>query len=415
MKIKHYGIFGTDFSVKGQWIQQLLIGNAPVELQELQGKKGLLFSRVVLNKFIEEDAKHGNSVLVLDENRSLRTFSSGEKRKALLNYLLDQKPDFLVLDNAFDSLDGTSVKALLSTLERVSAETSIIQLFKRQEDLLPFIGLILNIENEEITNLMSVFEFREAREQIPFSTITTIPPAPDVLSKISEVLVKMNEVSVWYEEKPILTDITWEIRKGDFWQLIGPNGSGKTTLLSMIYGDNPKAYGVDLYLFGSRKGSGESVWEIKKKIGYFSPSLTELFTRRNTVLEMLISGLQDSIGLYQRPRDKEVRLAKAWLEVLEMESFSKAIFTDLSELQQRIILIGRAMIKHPALLILDEPTTSLDDKSALEITSLIKLIARESETAIIFVSHRKEKGLEPKMVYQLIPTENGSKGEILPV
>ncbi|MBI6117942.1 ATP-binding cassette domain-containing protein [Salegentibacter maritimus] len=414
MKIKHYGIPGTDVSLKGRWMQELLIGNAPAELQELQGKKGLLFSKVVLDKFIEEDAKHGNSVLVTCENRSLRTFSSGEKRKALLNYLLLQEPDFLVLDNAFDSLDKTSVKALRSSLERVSVETAIIQLFNRQEDLLPFICSILRVENQDITNLMSVSEFLEARGQTAFSAISTIPPAPNVFSEIPEVLVKMNEVSVSYKEKPILKNINWEIKKADFWQLIGPNGSGKTTLLSMIYGDNPKAYGVDLYLFGSKKGSGESVWEIKKKIGYFSPSLTELFTRRNSVLEMLISGLRDSIGLYQKPSDKEVRTAKAWIKVLGIESFSGAIFTGLSELQQRIVLIGRAMIKHPALLILDEPTNALDDKSALEIISLIKLIARESETAIIFVSHRKEKGLEPKKIYQLIPTENGSIGEILP-
>jgi len=394
-------------------MQKLLQGNAPSELKELQEKNGLLFSETVLNEFIEEDYKHGNSVLIQNENRSLRTFSSGEKRKAFLNYLLNQKPDFLVLDNPFDSLDKTSVIDIKSTLQHISKTAVIIQVFNRKEDLLPFVDSVLKVENEKIEEVIGTSEFQENQKDVISSEIKSIPPAPGTFKEIPEILVKMKNVSVSYEEKPILKNISWEIKKGDFWQLTGPNGSGKTTLLSMIYGDNPKAYGVDLYLFGNKKGVGESVWEIKKKIGYFSPALTELFSRRNTVQEMLISGLLDSVGLYQKPSDKEIRLAKEWLKTLKMEVKPGAIFTELSELHKRIVLIGRAMIKHPPLLILDEPTTSLDDKSAFEITSLINLIAKESEIAVIFVSHRAEKGLQPKAVYRLIPSKNGSKGEIL--
>ncbi|PRX38790.1 ATP-binding cassette domain-containing protein [Salegentibacter salegens] len=413
MNLKHYAIFGTDFSVKGKLIKQLLAGNAPAEFQGLQGKNGLLFSETVLNDFIEEDYKHGNSALIPNENRALRTFSSGEKRKAFLQYLLSQKPDFLVLDNPFDSLDKASVAQLEEELEYISKTTVIIQVFNRKEDLLPFVDTVFKVKGEKIVESSNALGFLKNQKVSNFSEIKTIPPAPGTFQEIPEILVKMNNVSVSYEGKSILENISWEIKKGDFWQLIGPNGSGKTTLLSMIYGDNPKAYGVDLYLFGNKKGSGESVWEIKKKIGYFSPALIELFNRRNTVLEMIISGLVDSVGLYQKPSDKDVRLAREWLKILNLENKSGKIFTELSELHKRMVLIGRAMIKHPPLLILDEPTTSLDDKSALEITSLINLIAKESETAIVFVSHRTEKGLQPKAVYRLIPSKNGSKGEIL--
>ncbi|MGW1453792.1 ATP-binding cassette domain-containing protein [Salegentibacter agarivorans] len=412
MNLNHYAIFGTNFSVKGKLIQQLLKENPPTELKELQKKKGLLFSETVLNKFIEEDYKHGNAALILNENRSLRTFSSGEKRKALLQYLLSQEPDFLVLDNPFDSLDKTSVSDLKLTLEQISETIVIIQIFNRKEDLLPFVNSILKVENEQIVEILEVSEF-QGNNETNFSEVRNIPPAPVKFQGVPDILVKMKNVSVSYEGKPVLENICWEIRKGDFWQLTGPNGSGKTTLLSMIYGDNPKAYGVDLYLFGNKKGSGESVWEIKKKIGYFSPALTELFNRRNTVLEMLISGLVDSVGLYRKPGDADIRLAKEWLKILNLEDKSAKIFTELSELHKRMVLIARAMIKHPPLLILDEPTTSLDDKSALQITSLINFIAKKSNTTIVFVSHRKEKGLEPKTIYHLIPSENGSKGEIL--
>jgi molybdate transport system ATP-binding protein len=413
MNLKHYAVFGTDFSVKGKWMQNLLKGENSEELQEFSRKKGLLFSNLVLNKFIAEESKHGNSALVPNKNRSLRTFSSGEKRKALLKYLLDQKPDFLVLDNPFDSLDKASVAELKSKVQQISETAIIIQVFNRKEDLLPFVDSVLKVEREKLVEFIDASEFLDNYKPAAFSAIKTIPQAPENFQGISEVLVELKNVSVSYEDQPILNKINWVIRKGEFWQLTGPNGSGKTTLLSMIYGDNPKAYGVDLYLFGNKKGSGESVWEIKSKIGYFSPALTELFSRRNTVLEMLISGLLDSVGLYQKPGGKEIRLAKEWLKTLDLEDKSKKIFTELSELEQRMVLIARAMIKHPPLLILDEPTTSLDDKSVLEITSLINLIAKESDTGVVFVSHRSEKGLEPKAVYRLIPSENGLKGEIL--
>ncbi|PKD15892.1 hypothetical protein APR41_11475 [Salegentibacter salinarum] len=413
MNLKHYAIFGNDLSVKGKWIQNLLKGENCSELKEFSGKKGLLFSETVLNQLIEEDYKHGDSVLIPNENRALRTFSSGEKRKAFLEYLLKQKPDFLVLDNPYDSLDKASVADLKTTLRNISETTVIIQIFNRKEDLMPFVDLILNVENEKIVKTIEVSEFLKNHTITSISAIKTIPPAPRNFKGIPEVLVEMKNISVSYEDQPILNKISWKIKKGDFWQLTGPNGSGKTTLLSMVYGDNPKAYGVDLYLFANKKGSGESVWEIKKKIGYFSPALTELFNRRNTVLEMLISGLMDSVGLYQKSGDKDIRLAKEWLKTLNLEDKSNKIFTELPEFQKRMILIGRAMIKHPPLLILDEPTTSLDDKSALKITSLINLFAKESDTAVVFVSHRKEKGLQPEAIYRLIPSKNGSKGEIL--
>jgi molybdate transport system ATP-binding protein len=412
MNLIHYAIVGDDFSVKSKWMHQLLEGNAPSELKELQGKKGLLFSEVLLYEFIAEDYKHGKSELIPNDDRSLRTFSSGEKKKVFLNYLLDQKPDFLVLDNPFDSLDKTSVEELISRLKQISENTGIIQIFNRKEDLLPFIGSVLKLEEGRFKEYNAT-SFLESKKAADCLEIKAIPPAPEIFQKTPEILVEMKNVSVSYGKNQILNNINWKIKKGDYWQLIGPNGSGKTTLLSMIYGDNPKAFGLELYLFGNKKGSGESVWEIKSKIGYFSPSLIELFTTRNTVMEMLISGLKDSVGLYQIPSDKEARLAKKWLDTLNLGYKSEAIFIELSELHKRIILIARAMIKHPPLLILDEPTTALDDQSAFKMTSLINYIANYSETVVIFVSHRIEKGLQPKAVFRLIPSENGSYGEII--
>ena len=409
--MRHLGIYARDHKLVSRLIDDLKKDKKVPGFEELQHKNGFEHSEAVLQNFIKDDQKHGNSVLVKDESRSLRTFSSGEKRKALLEYLLKKQPEYLILDDPFDCLDVQSVANFKERLAEVKSDFILVQIFRREEDILPFIDIILDFDGAGNTVFKNKADFIENKQGF-LEEIKRIPAAPKVFEGIPESLIKLKNVNVAYEDRPILSNISWEVKRSEFWKLTGPNGSGKTTILSMIYGDNPKAYGVDLFLFGKKKGSGESVWEIKKKIGYFSPSITELFIRRNSVEEMLISGLVDSIGLYQKPSDKQRALAKQWLETLGFQEKAKKVFNDLSNLEKRMLLIARAMIKHPPLLILDEPSTGLDDKSALKITNLINHIAAQSDTAIIYVSHRKEKGLHPDFEYELFPTENGSVGKI---
>lgn len=409
--MRHLGIYARDHKLVSRLIDDLKKDKRVPGFEELQHKNGFEHSEAVLQNFIKDDQKHGNSVLVKDESRSLRTFSSGEKRKALLEYLLKKQPEYLILDDPFDCLDVQSVANFKERLAEVKSDFILVQIFRREEDILPFIDIILDFDGTGNTIFKNKADFIENKQGF-LEEIKRIPAAPKVFEGIPESLIQLKNVNVAYEDRPILSNISWEVKRSEFWKLTGPNGSGKTTILSMIYGDNPKAYGVDLFLFGKKKGSGESVWEIKKKIGYFSPSITELFIRRNSVEEMLISGLVDSIGLYQKPSDKQRALAKQWLETLGFQEKAKKVFNDLSNLEKRMLLIARAMIKHPPLLILDEPSTGLDDKSALKITNLINHIAAQSDTAIIYVSHRKEKGLHPDFEYELFPTENGSVGKI---
>ena len=409
--MRHLAIYARDHKLVSRLIGDLKKDKKVPGFEGLQHKNGFEHSEAVLQNFIKDDQKHGNSVLVKDESRSLRTFSSGEKRKALLEYLLKKQPEYLILDDPFDCLDVQSVANFKERLAEVKSDFILVQIFRREEDILPFIDIILDFDGAGNTVFKNKADFIENKQGF-LEEIKRIPAAPKVFEGIPESLIQLKNVNVAYEDRPILSNISWEVKRSEFWKLTGPNGSGKTTILSMIYGDNPKAYGVDLFLFGKKKGSGESVWEIKKKIGYFSPSITELFIRRNSVEEMLISGLVDSIGLYQKPSDKQRALAKQWLETLGFQEKAKKVFNDLSNLEKRMLLIARAMIKHPPLLILDEPSTGLDDKSALKITNLINHIAAQSDTAIIYVSHRKEKGLHPDFEYELFPTENGSVGKI---
>jgi molybdate transport system ATP-binding protein len=209
----------------------------------------------------------------------------------------------------------------------------------------------------------------------------------------------------------VLHNLSWTLRPGEFWQLKGPNGSGKSTLLSMIIGDNPKGYGQDMYLFGRKKGSGESIWEIKRQIGYFYPKMTLLFSRNDSVEDMVISGLVDSVGLYAKPTDWQRYVANQWLNVLGND-FKHKKFYQMTSGQQRILLVVRALVKRPPLLILDEPTVGLDEYNTQLCIQLIELIARQGKVAIVYVSHRDESFSLPCNVMELVPGKEGSTAKI---
>jgi molybdate transport system ATP-binding protein len=409
-----WAIFGLEFSMNSIFLKDLLKGKVSEPLMFLKNKKGALFSTYTLNQFIKDEFIHDDYTLSKNEKRSIRTYSSGEQKKALLDYLLTNDFDFLVLDNVFDMLDSNAQEDLLNKLIEINKTKTIIQIFRRKDELLPFIKNVLSFKNDEIIFSGAVEDFKKQfLETIDFSVETKIPKEICQYTEIENPLIEFKNVSVNYGAKKILNTINWKINQGEFWQLIGPNGSGKTTMLTMIIGDNPKAFGENITIFGRKKGSGESVWELKKKIGYVTPAMTVLFKGRHTVENMVISGIHDSIGLYKPATDTEKRLARQWLDLIGMLDLKDKWFSNLSEEQQCMVLIVRSMIKHPPLLILDEPTKGLSDYNALLLTALINKIAEESKTSIIYVSHKKEKGLKPKNIFELIPSENGSKGIIV--
>lgn len=404
----HYAIKNKSLSVKSKLVENLL--NNKGSLLNLNSKKGLLFSNSVLTKFIEKEAKHHIQTLSIKENRSIRSFSSGEQKKALLTYLIDQKPDFLILDSPFESLDKAAVLLLKKQLIKLSKEIILIQIFNRKEEILPLKINILEIKNDAIKESIPLKDYIFKEDKFVFKG--TIPKPITLYKNIPKQLISLQNVTVHYDDKCVLNNINWTINKNEFWQLIGPNGSGKSTILSMIYGNNVKAFRQEIYLFGNKKGSGESVWDIKEKIGYFTPSMLELFKRRTTVKQMVISGFFDSIGLYKTPTTLQDKLAEKWLKLLGLENNLNTLFQNLSTAEQRLILIARAMIKHPPLLILDEPLINLDNRETAIIVALINKIAKESDTTILFVSHRFVNNLQPNSTYQLTPTKNGSLGKI---
>lgn len=411
---KHWAIiFFNDHENHTDFAKNILQGKTPEDLAYLKNKSGVFFSNDTLEKYIAEEKYHDDFSLTKTNNRSIQTFSSGEQRKALFSYLLSKNPEFIIVDHLFDMLDISSQKAIKNKLHVISAHTSILQIANRKNSILSFITNVMVFSNDKIIYAGKIKDLKEWYVPKKSSSFQTNLPKPlNQAFQVKNPLVKFKNVCVKYGERVIVKNINWTIKKNEFWQLKGPNGAGKTTLLSLITGDNPKAYNQELYLFGQRRGSGESIWDIKRNIGYITPSMISLFRGWNTVEKMIISGLVDSIGLYKKPTELERRKADEWLALLDMADAKHKRFSTLNETKKRMILIARAMIKHPPLLILDEPSQGLNDGNAALLSALINKIYQEGQTSIIYVSHRNEPGLKPKLIFELIPDEYGSEGRL---
>lgn len=409
--IQHTAIYTTG-EVDMQWllheIQQGLLIDCMPALQSLHGE---VFSAAALQYFIEEELKHDKHFLTPAHLNELSTASNGEQRMALLQYIIYKKPVYIIIDNVFDSLDNHAQQYMLETLQTASSNTLVIQIVKRATDCLPFIHQVYTLQGKNIISHQSKEIFSATAPLHNQQYFTQVIPTPIKKYAVQEnPLIKMHNISVQFKERRILNAINWEINTGEFWQLIGPNGSGKTTLLAMITGDSTKGYGQDLFLFGNKKGSGESVWDIKEKIGYFASYMLQQFDRLHTAEEMITGGFFDSVGLYNIASQQQLQLAQQWLQLLNLYDKRRQPFRNITPVQQRLILLARAMVKHPPLLILDEPTTGLDDAGAALFTTLINKIAIETHTAILYVSHRKEEGLLPQYIFKLELSDNGSVG-----
>jgi molybdate transport system ATP-binding protein len=202
-----------------------------------------------------------------------------------------------------------------------------------------------------------------------------------------EPLITMEGIDVSYGGIPILRDIRWRVHPGEHWRIIGPNGSGKSTLLSLVTADNPKGYGQNLFLFGRRRGSGETVWEIKERIGFVSGDFHQKYLVGDTLLGVVLSGYFDSVGLYDNPSPVQLEKARLWCRRLDLTEWESTAFPNLSFGIQRAALILRALIKEPGLLIVDEPCQGLDEAYTRWVLDLLEIIAAEGASTLLFVSH----------------------------
>ncbi|UXX79417.1 ATP-binding cassette domain-containing protein [Reichenbachiella carrageenanivorans] len=379
------------------------------DFEWLAQQKIRIISPKTILSFIDEELIHDNDAILKQNGQMLHSMSSGERKQAYLQYVLAQKPDTLILDHFLDNLDTNARTHFSDLLKSQCEELHLINIYSRDDDHMIFLSDTYLYENDTLS-IYDPTTGPESAGDLRFNNNHPIPKASKIGPEVPQELVEFKSVTISYLDKSILRDINWKVEKGQFWHLYGPNGSGKTTLLTMITGDNPKAYGQNIKLFGKQKGSGETIWEIKQKVGYFTTNMTFQFKRMQTAQEMVLSGFFDSIGLYQIAGDHQVKLANEWLTFIGLSHLAKQPFINLSMCHQRMIMIARAMVKHPPLLILDEASVDLDDESARRMSALINRIAHEGETTIIYVSHRLEPGLTPSNSFELIPGDEGSQG-----
>lgn len=201
----------------------------------------------------------------------------------------------------------------------------------------------------------------------------------------------MNHVSIQYGPKQILKDLCWTVREGERWALSGRNGSGKSTLLSLVCADNPQAYACDIRLFGHQRGSGESIWDIKRHIGYVSPEMHRAYKSNLPAIRIVASGLKDSIGLYVKPTDSELQICRFWMDIFSLLHLEQRPFLTLSSGEQRMVLLARALVKDPDLLILDEPMHGLDLHNRQMVKDIIEAFCQRPRKTLIVVTHYEEE------------------------
>lgn len=398
----HHAIYISNQEDKTAFLQQLQQGN----MIALNDNEPAIYSKLQLLHYLRMEYQYDRFDLTGSSDKPLALMSEGEQRKALLAYLLKRQPKTLIVDDVFDSLDIASQAQLATQLKQLSQTTQIIQLFSRKRDLLDFIDSIHQLTQGQLQAYTNNQPTKQTQDS------AALPKALQAQAPLNNPLIDLQQVKIEYHGRPVVQALDWQINKGEFWQLIGPNGSGKSSILRLITGDSPKGFGQSVRLFGYLKGSGESVWDIKKHIGYFTSSITQNFSRYQSVMDMLLSGFYDSIGLYQASNKQEVATAKQWLDFIGLAEQAKQPFNSLSVGHQRLLLVARAMVKHPPLLILDEPTAGLDDEDISKLVQLINAMARTGQTAIIYVSHREEHGLQAQYILQLSPSAKGSTASI---
>jgi len=330
----------------------------------------------------------------------IRTLSNGEIRKLLIARALLPSPKILILDEPFAGLDAGSRKSLAASItELMEKGTQVILVTHRIEEIIPGISHLLVIRNGKVAHAGRRSEvMTPARMKSLSGGGRPLPesplPTPDICTATETLtgpLVEMKNIHVAFGDLVVLQDLNWIVQRGEHWAVVGPNGSGKTTLLGLITGENLQVYANEVSLFGKRRGEGESIWEIRRRIGVVSPELQLQYRRPVPVRDVVLSGFFDSIGLYRRPRPKQEAIADRWLEYLGMAEMAMKPFTRLSYGEKRLALIARAMVKSPELLILDEPCQGLDRSNREMVLALMESIGKRTSTGLIYITHHKEE------------------------
>ena len=354
-------------------------------------------------------------------DKGIRFLSSGQIRKVLLACALYSRrqgaPQLLILDDPLESIDKDSQQRIRQCIQHYLQDGfSSLQLCRRAADILPGVTHLAVMDNLQMKIHGSFAEIAASEEFVRQLNVKPALPQklPSALTGTGaalsedEPLIRLEQVTASYGDHRVLSDINWCMTSSHHVLIEGPNGCGKSTLLSLIDGENHKGYGQAVYLFGRRKGSGETVWDVKAQFGIVSNELHNKYVKGWRVLDVVVSGFYDSVGLYDDSGAAEWDIAKQWLAALGITELARNYYHEISFGQQRLVLLARAMVKHPRILILDEPCVGLDDYHRALILQMLDLIAEQTHTRIVYVSH--VEGEQPGCINRRLSFVRSEKG-----
>ena len=315
--------------------------------------------------------------------------SSGELRKYKLASSLFTAPKVLIMENPFIGLDAKT-RDQLKELMRMLANDQGLQLIlvlAKTDDIPDFITHIVEVKDMQVMPKVAIADWKSTTEKSPTTERTPVaaihPNAPK--------MIEFKKVSIRYGDRTILKDLDWTVLQGEHWSLSGQNGSGKSTLLSLVCADNPQSYACDISLFGHKRGSGESIWDIKRRIGYVSPEMHRSYKQNIPAIQIVASGLKDTVGLYVRPSEAEREQCRKWLNIFGIGHLADRKFMEMSSGEQRLVLLARAFVKEPDLLILDEPLHGLDDNNRMMVKEIVDKYCEDCSRTLIYVTHYQEE------------------------
>lgn len=328
------------------------------------------------------------------KNKSLIKLSNGETRRLAMASGLVKNPKLFLMDMPMTGLDVETRKDFGEIMQAISQSgIQVIMTTAATEipEAINKLGLLRNGKLEEIADTGYLLQWEhQSRTGNPDGS----EKLKDLLAAYPSTgfrkLVKMNNVTIKYGEKTILNQVNWEVAPAERWLVTGHNGAGKSTLISLVLGENPQAYANDMILFDRKRGSGESIWDVKRPTGFVSPELSRYFPSNQTCLKVVLSGLFDTVGLFKKVTVEQEKIGMAWLEALGLSHVAKLGLRQVSLEDQRFCLLARAMIKQPQLLVLDEAAQGMDEEQRMRFKHTVDLFCRETDLALIYVSHYEE-------------------------